>query len=250
MPPTYLAQTKVNSSESMLAHHPSALARSCLECRRRKIKCDRSLPCSYCIKVKIRCSYPPPNAASQKTDSKAAEPGVPRIEGIERASESFEPDLYRIWQPLQAKSSSSVFDGSCAHDLVHQHHKIDYGDIEMRESPELPYKDDELCSLFKIPFTSALESLHPPTGLISSIWQKYLESVEPVVKILHAPTVQKQMVDFIRGRGVLDPPTECVMFSIYYAAVITMTVEECQAEFNEGKLEVLKRYSCDILIPE
>lgn len=219
-----------------MPHPPSAVAPSCLECRRRKIKCDRSLPCSYCVKVKIQCSYPPPSVTSQNTDSKTdGRDVVARIERIEQTLESFDQGLSQIWQLLQAKSSSPVGDKSDAHDIVHQPHEIGYGDIKTHEGLAWPYKEDGL--------TSAFQSLHPPSELISFIWQTYLERVEPLLKIFHAPTVQKQIVDFIRGRGFLDPPTECVMFAIYYASVITMTVEECQAGFNEGKHEVLKRYS-------
>ncbi|KAH8884071.1 hypothetical protein GQ53DRAFT_731238 [Thozetella sp. PMI_491] len=32
-------------------------ALSCLECRRRKIKCDRSEPCAHCVSAKIRCVF-------------------------------------------------------------------------------------------------------------------------------------------------------------------------------------------------
>lgn len=32
-------------------------ALSCLECRRRKIKCDRSNPCAHCVSAKSQCSY-------------------------------------------------------------------------------------------------------------------------------------------------------------------------------------------------
>jgi hypothetical protein len=34
-------------------------ALSCVECRRRKIKCDRRTPCSHCVQLKItKCTYP------------------------------------------------------------------------------------------------------------------------------------------------------------------------------------------------
>lgn len=33
------------------------LPRSCEECRRRKVKCDRSHPCSHCVMTKCRCLY-------------------------------------------------------------------------------------------------------------------------------------------------------------------------------------------------
>ena len=32
-------------------------ALSCVECRRRKIKCDRHEPCVHCVSVKLRCTY-------------------------------------------------------------------------------------------------------------------------------------------------------------------------------------------------
>lgn len=32
-------------------------ALSCLECQRRKIKCDRNDPCAHCVAVKTQCSY-------------------------------------------------------------------------------------------------------------------------------------------------------------------------------------------------
>jgi len=32
-------------------------AKSCIECRRRKIRCDRNNPCSHCVSGKSRCTY-------------------------------------------------------------------------------------------------------------------------------------------------------------------------------------------------
>lgn len=32
-------------------------ALSCLECRRRKIKCDRNDPCTHCVSAKLRCAF-------------------------------------------------------------------------------------------------------------------------------------------------------------------------------------------------
>lgn len=35
-------------------------ALSCLNCRRRKIKCDRNDPCVHCTSAKLQCKYAPP----------------------------------------------------------------------------------------------------------------------------------------------------------------------------------------------
>lgn len=32
-------------------------ARSCIECRRRKIKCDRNDPCAHCVSARSQCTY-------------------------------------------------------------------------------------------------------------------------------------------------------------------------------------------------
>ncbi|KAJ6118237.1 hypothetical protein N7471_013704 [Penicillium samsonianum] len=33
------------------------IARSCTECRRRKIRCDRKDPCTHCVATQLRCTY-------------------------------------------------------------------------------------------------------------------------------------------------------------------------------------------------
>jgi hypothetical protein len=41
--------------------HRRRLPRSCEECRRRKVKCDRNHPCSQCVMTKCRCCYMSPH---------------------------------------------------------------------------------------------------------------------------------------------------------------------------------------------
>lgn len=40
--------------------------RTCVTCKRRKVKCDRISPCSNCIKAQIPCNYPPPGRAPRQ----------------------------------------------------------------------------------------------------------------------------------------------------------------------------------------
>ena len=37
-----------------------APGRSCIACRKRKIRCDRHHPCTYCTKIRVQCVYPTP----------------------------------------------------------------------------------------------------------------------------------------------------------------------------------------------
>ncbi|KAI0102578.1 hypothetical protein GGR51DRAFT_287227 [Nemania sp. FL0031] len=44
--------------------HRRRLPRSCEECRRRKVKCDRNHPCSHCVLTKCRCIYIGPHLSA------------------------------------------------------------------------------------------------------------------------------------------------------------------------------------------
>lgn len=41
--------------------------RSCITCRRRKVRCNKHHPCSNCIKARIECIFPSPGRAPRKT---------------------------------------------------------------------------------------------------------------------------------------------------------------------------------------
>ncbi|KAI0867288.1 hypothetical protein GGS24DRAFT_508031 [Hypoxylon argillaceum] len=45
--------------------HRRRLPRSCEECRRRKVKCDRNHPCSHCVMTKGRCLYSSPHISAR-----------------------------------------------------------------------------------------------------------------------------------------------------------------------------------------
>ncbi|KAJ5824103.1 Transcription factor [Penicillium robsamsonii] len=46
---------------------PSSTSRSCVTCRRRKVRCNKRSPCSNCTKAGIDCIFPPPGRAPRKS---------------------------------------------------------------------------------------------------------------------------------------------------------------------------------------
>lgn len=71
-----------------------------------------------------------------------------------------------------------------------------------------------------------LRPLHPLPSQMPFIWQVYVENVDPLVKILHKPTMEKLIRDMRVSLDVLTPGTEALMFSIYYAAITSMEADE------------------------
>lgn len=76
-----------------MARRVVAPGHSCFECRRRKIKCDRSLPCSYCARIKLKCSYPSwrPNRGIPGESDLAA-----KVQVLESTLHSLEQKISRI----------------------------------------------------------------------------------------------------------------------------------------------------------
>ncbi|KAF4335780.1 bikaverin cluster-transcription factor [Fusarium beomiforme] len=74
------AQTPVPSS---IPSDPLPL-RSCVFCRRRKVKCDRQKPCSNCLRANIECTYPAGRGRAAKRSSRALDTRlVDRLQKLE-----------------------------------------------------------------------------------------------------------------------------------------------------------------------
>ena len=61
--------------------------RSCLRCHERKVRCDRSMPCTTCIRANTPCQYPGPGRIQRRPAQKSTQRvGVgTRLEMLERA---------------------------------------------------------------------------------------------------------------------------------------------------------------------
>jgi hypothetical protein len=64
---------------------PTLNSRSCVTCRRRKVKCDKESPCSNCVRNRIECIFPGPGRAPRKSrkppDAELLE-RLRRLEGV------------------------------------------------------------------------------------------------------------------------------------------------------------------------
>jgi hypothetical protein len=90
--------------------------------------------------------------------------------------------------------------------------------------------------------TVQMAILHPPPAHVASYWQVFKENIDPIIKIFHAPTREKTVLESAAHLTSLSRPTECIMFSIYYSAVISLPDSECLAKFGESKTDLLMRY--------
>lgn len=85
--------------------------------------------------------------------------------------------------------------------------------------------------------------LHPSTVQIFRLWQTFLDNVNPIIKIFHAPTVQQQILDATSDLSNVSKPMEALMFGIYATAVTSLSDVECKNMFGEEKTVLRGRYS-------
>lgn len=72
----------------------------------------------------------------------------------------------------------------------------------------------------------------------------YLIRVDPVVKILHRPSLRKYLLE---GRSYLSydiwhPAPAALASAIYYAASCTLDEEQCLSLFNMNKATLINKY--------
>ena len=87
-----------------------------------------------------------------------------------------------------------------------------------------------------------LANLHPSPVRIFQLWQRFVDNVNPLVKILHVPTVQRTILSATGDLTAVSRQTEALMFSIYYLATTSMTDVDCENIMGEQRSILLSRY--------
>lgn len=98
----------------------------------------------------------------------------------------------------------------------------------------------------KVPSDTVTDVLeyYPDTQLALQLWTVYVKSVDPVLKILHIPTVQSTVVATILNPRSARYSAVALTFAIYFAAITAL----CHDSTNEQidlpceKQALLKRY--------
>jgi hypothetical protein len=87
-----------------------------------------------------------------------------------------------------------------------------------------------------------LKEAHPKPVQTFVLWQAFLQNVNPVSKVIHAPTVQEYVVEATRDFDKAPRNVVALLFAIYAAATMSMTDEDCQDKLGESRKVLMSRY--------
>ena len=112
------------------------------------------------------------------------------------------------------------------------------------QSPSVTPFPDTLFIFGSRRTASDLRSLHPFAPGIGFLCSTYFQNVDPLFKVLHRPTVQVAVsaaADSLNA-GPLEPAQEALMFAMYFAAITSLTQEQCQANMGQDRDILLAQF--------
>jgi hypothetical protein len=86
-----------------------------------------------------------------------------------------------------------------------------------------------------------ITALHPEPAQIFRLWQIYLENVDPLLKVTHAPSLQGRIAEAVGDLTAISPTMEALMFSIYCTAAMSLVADDIQTIFSSSKEDLLSK---------
>lgn len=121
-------------------------------------------------------------------------------------------------------------------------------DIEMDELSHDEPVGSNLCCLSLLGLNNAA-TVSPLTfprdkALIGQLCRVYLQNVDPIIKILHRPTISGWMLEGDRYLGYPEEHTSVMALesAICYAAANTLTDNQCMAMFQMRKANIVSTH--------
>lgn len=89
---------------------------------------------------------------------------------------------------------------------------------------------------------------HPSRDVMSRLWAIYVRHVDPLIKVLHRPTITKylQFVAEDPVTNALQPHTNALLFAVYFSASTCLSPEMCLRELGESQDVLVPRYRLNV----
>ncbi|KAH8802543.1 fungal-specific transcription factor domain-containing protein [Xylogone sp. PMI_703] len=248
-----LAWASTQASQQSTTHN-----RSCNTCKERKVKCDKTFPCSACCKSNRRCRYDnAENISSHRAKSQYRELRK-RLAELEatvekikpRGPESGDQDVCDQFGELiiDDQGKSRYFNGSFWTSLSSEVQSLQLAlDNDVDSSDNLSSKSSapDLSNGMLFSFSSFAVDLrrqHPPPSIMDQLWNIFIHNFDPMVKVVHKPTMSVLILSAIADISHVTKDLEAVMFAIYYAALITLEPKDIRNLFQTEPSRVISQY--------
>ncbi|KFZ11464.1 hypothetical protein V501_04749 [Pseudogymnoascus sp. VKM F-4519 (FW-2642)] len=249
---------------------------ACVRCSERKVGCDRQNPCGACVRHNVPCIVRPPKPPRRKQGPSKEKLVLERLKRYEallqekginphQVAGGSEPETpsesnsltesETVWRlPMQAtifkprlvhrQSGTELVDNNLWSRVAEEIHddEATLGDDSENDGSDGEASDDDFSFVLgsKSPITTPPS--HPPAEIIRQLWQTFIENVNPLMKVVHIPSLQTAMDKAISNIENIPRGFEALMFAIYHIAIISLTDDECKEVTGETRAILLRRY--------
>lgn len=222
---------------------PSNRVLSCANCRRRKILCNKDIPCANCIKTNVTCvpSKPAPSRPRLKSTARDIQERLAKCEALlqehvavddssqirseQGGTTTSSNDIAPASSETIGESARTHADGDLWVTLNDEICKMK--NLMEQDQPEVAFSEenasDDFTGYKPLRFTNC-PILDPITAF--KLWQIYLERVNPLLKIIHAPTVQPLIVSTTADIESTPLDQQALVYSIFGLAVLALRSDE------------------------
>ncbi|KAI1482218.1 hypothetical protein F4774DRAFT_372141 [Daldinia eschscholtzii] len=243
---------------------------SCELCRKRKVKCDKLNPCTNCVKADVVCvpihrkrlprgrHTHPRSFATLNTGDEL----MSRIRNLEALASNMNDLKVSSTKPGPANSTSPDVGVDTENNAGWQFWAQIADEVEgLRDIVGAPSDDEDSVrsapnstfssNLRVIGIGSSTNSGLPTTNshlkgpiVTAQLCDIYLHQVDPIIKVLHRPSLSRFMQQGNRYLGYDTNHTSpvCLSSAVCYSAAASMTEEQCQQLFNIRKPALTAEY--------
>ncbi|KAK5718703.1 hypothetical protein LTR15_008437 [Elasticomyces elasticus] len=235
---------------------------SCAVCQRRKVKCDRVYPCAPCRKTGLECEFRASNDPIQQKPRKRQKRSLYESHDSSSVPRPYTPPVETArmvagdaryengGHPWSAESAQAGALSSVGPEAAPRAREGPYprppisGDSIYESSVALGTElaggnvPRERHFLFDQP---SQPTRFPPAEHIVQLWQAYLTNVDPVMKVVHAGTLQVTVLGQI-AKGDIPTSMQALTWAIYFVSVVSLDEDECAAKLQSNRSELVARY--------
>ncbi|GJD03405.1 fungal specific transcription factor [Colletotrichum higginsianum] len=237
---------------------------ACSLCARRKVKCDKAEPCSNCVKSKAQCLYEVPiqprprkRAADEELLARLRTyEDLMRKHGVDFANYAHtwittgpQGQVKQCDSPGPVSAPAAAGDGSLRIQIEDDSPAETERCLWATLPPETLSRKEDVALHPTTPmhllFSASqpeLSQLHPEPRQIYKLWQIFVEAANPLLKIVHVPTLQQRVLDASWNPSGASKPLTALLFAIYTLAATSTSGEDCLAVFGETRAALSARY--------
>jgi hypothetical protein len=234
---------------------------SCVRCARRKVRCDRIVPCNNCTRHETDCEYPQPRTQRRRRRSAIKLSSVcstPQSQGIVPRQDHVEasPSTSRMTSDKSLDGMDFAMPDEQATPSVSRRNSS-IADIQKQLRP-LPHEPEltsvvsqpSILTLGVPPGTLSAGDLWPPHDHFNILWKVYLCNVHPITMVLHAPTASEAVHAASRGQRITSEETRAFLFAMLTCALASLTASQSMELLGQRKDALYAKYrrGCEIAL--